>query len=203
MWKYPIYGISIRKDRKERFLKRLGTLRKYVKGIHGVNGITLKPRQGCAPGCKLRRGQIGCFFSHRQIWRRMLAANHPIACVFEDDVTFYAHFPQRVIQAIKYLNRHQPKWDVLYLGRNYKKRKNLKKVGPGLVVPGYSWGMFAYIISHRGARKLLKHKHTQQLRVPCDVLLANLGLQGYLNNFALFPCACGYLTLGSDTNRIR
>jgi len=203
MWSIPIYGISIRPKRKANFLKRIGTLRRHVKVVLGVNGATLKPRHSCAPGVTLTRGQIGCFCSHRQIWKKILKAGHRYACIFEDDVSFRPGFVQRTLQAVTYLSKHKPQWDVIYLGRNPKNRHNKGSAGPGLVVSGESWGMFAYLVSRRGVRKLLAHAKVQKFTCPCDVLLSNLGLQGHLNCYALTPCVCGYQRLGSDTRGIK
>jgi GR25 family glycosyltransferase involved in LPS biosynthesis len=203
MWSIPIYGISIRAKRKAAFLKRIGTLKQHVKAIVGVNGASLKPQHSCAPKIKLKRGQIGCFCSHRQIWKQIIKARHRYASVFEDDVQFKSGFIKKTLNAVRYVSKHYPAWDVIYLGRNYKNRHNKASIGPSLVVAGASWGMFGYLISLRGVKKLLAHSSVQKFTAPCDVLLSKLGLAGYLNSYAISPCICQYLTLGSDTRNIK
>lgn len=185
--KLPVFGISISDRRRQQCEQRI-----QVHKWFGVDGRTLESHP------KLTRGEVGCFMSHRQIWEYMYTENIQTALIIEDDVQFYPGWQIRTERALERL-KDQP-WDMLYVGRNYRKRLNKAFFCRGIARPGPSWGMFGYILHLRGAKKLLAAPEVQHIQTPCDVLLPELK---DLEVYALHPCACTYLTLGSDTQGIK
>ena len=50
-------------------------------------------------GVPMRPGEMGCYLSHRQVWRDFLASDEQLCLVLEDDVTILPEFAQ-VVQSL-------------------------------------------------------------------------------------------------------
>lgn len=50
---------------------------------------------------KLRRGEIGCFLSHRRIWQKMVNESIPQLLILEDDIEMLPNFAQSLQHAMK------------------------------------------------------------------------------------------------------
>lgn len=120
------------------------------------------------------RGMIGCFLSHRRIWQHVVEEHLPAAVVFEDDVRICPDLTGRLQGLLAELPSD---WDVCLLGAFacmnadvepwYMKFYSFmtgggrpspgrtRRVSPGVFVPHRPTGTHAYIVSSRGAKKLL------------------------------------------------
>ena len=108
-----------------------------------------------------------------------------------------------VTNKLEYLNQRHPTWDILLLARSPRLRKNQCIVAPGVVKTGPFFGLFAYVVSRRGALKLLNDNGVKVPCEPVDVVVSNMAVAGTLEVFALSPPACKYRTeLKSDTDGI-
>lgn len=122
----------------------------------------------------LTPGMIGCFLSHRRCWRECVESGGPLI-VFEDDALLAPDFLRRLDVALRELPEG---WDVLLLGAFgcvhpsgvYGPRNIFKLFGwmgggtrpterlrgeAQLHVPWRPYGTHAYVVSRRGAQKLL------------------------------------------------
>jgi glycosyl transferase family 25 len=201
-----IFVINIRPKRKIKCSQHLGVLNRFIRGWVGVNGerLTSDDIKGHNPA--LTRGKIGCFMSHRKIWKKMVAEGIPHALILEDDCLWKnrRQTPLRLKKALQVLNTKHKNWDILLVGRNDSKRENEKLLGSNLAIPSDFWGMFAYIIKLKGAKKLLSKKGTKSFQVPSDVFLSRLGIQKKINLYAMVPCLATYnKKLRSDTRNIK
>ena len=198
-----VYAISIRPERRAAFRTRMPSLSMNTRWV-GVDGRLLDMDKLRAAGMKseLKRGQLGCFLSHRSIWQHMRKRKLRYAWVFEDDARWLMQ-PTKVRQAVNWMNKEHPAWDVLLLGRNPRKKENAERVSDTVVRTGAFWGMFGYIIRGSAVRKLLQDPRTKTMALPCDVLLSRMAQNGELHVFALDPDVISYVdTLRSDTFRI-
>lgn len=87
----------------------------------------------------------------------------------EDDVALWpcARVLKRLHEAAETIQKKREPWDILCLGRSKKKRyENKIRIGPGVVKPADFWGLFAYVITPTGARKLLTFVGEYQGRLP-------------------------------------
>ena len=183
-----------------------------VRTWSGVNGerlnlVTLKKKGLLANEAELTRGQVGCFFSHRLIWRRVADNEIPYALVMEDDAKWargrYPKARALVTKKLEYLNQMYPTWDILLLARSPRLHKDQCRVGTGVVKTGPFWGLFAYVVSRRGALKLLNDNGVKVPCEPVDVVVSDMAVAGTLEVVALSPAACTYRTeLKSDTDGI-
>jgi glycosyl transferase family 25 len=109
------------------------------------------------PAARLTKGEIGCYASHLSVWQRVACGPHPVTLVCEDDIRLPDQF-QAVLAAA--LAAAPAGWDVIRLSAPSKRtlwpvgricdRHRLvhySKIPPLLG---------AYLISQRGARKLLR-----------------------------------------------
>lgn len=114
-------------------------------------------------------GEKGCYASHIQAWRQLLASDAPALVVLEDDVRLTPQFAD-VVNAIAAL---QEPWDMVkLLGRDREKVRSQRPLVPGTALVDYSRvpSMTAgYVVSRAGAAKLLAHR--QPFGRPIDVNL--------------------------------
>lgn len=112
-------------------------------------------------------GEKGCYASHIQAWRQLLASDAPALVVLEDDVRLTPQFAD-VVKAIAAL---QEPWDMVkLLGRDREKVRSQRPLVPGTALVDYSRvpSMTAgYVVSRAGAAKLLAHR--QPFGRPIDV----------------------------------
>ena len=112
-------------------------------------------------------GEKGCYASHIQAWRQLLASDAPALVVLEDDVRLRPQFAD-VVNAIAAL---QEPWDMVkLLGRDREKVRSQRPLVHGTALVDYSRvpSMTAgYVVSRAGAAKLLAHR--QPFGRPIDV----------------------------------
>ena len=113
----------------------------------------------------LTRGGLGCALSHIQLWEHVVHINETIL-VLEDDVRLSPSFQE--MYSILSLPK---KFDLIYLsypdfGRrtNWIKNNKKKKYKVERVL-GDNWGTSAYIVSPKGAKKLLKNVYPLEVQI--------------------------------------
>ncbi|XP_029856746.1 inactive glycosyltransferase 25 family member 3 isoform X3 [Aquila chrysaetos chrysaetos] len=174
-----------RPDRRQRMLASLRELEIAPRVVDAVDGSTLNSSDikvlgvDLLPGYydpfsgrTLTKGEVGCFLSHYNVWKEIVSRGLERSVVFEDDVRFEAAFPARLHRLMEELEGAQQDWDLIYLGR---KQVNVEDEAPvegvrNLVVAGYSYWTLAYVISLRGAQKLLAAKPLSKM-LPVDEFL--------------------------------
>ena len=130
------------------------------------------------------KGTIGCYLSHRSCWEQTLNSNQPYQIFLEDDVLVADNFSQKVATILQEIETDCPdtrngNWDVIFLGALGCVHPNQRKHGlnwiaaimsgglrrpkaelegaPHCHLPLRPLGAHAYILSKRGAQKLLQH----------------------------------------------
>jgi glycosyl transferase family 25 len=110
------------------------------------------------PAPTLTRGEIGCYASHMALWQRIASGQYPaVMLICEDDIELPESF-EHLLAAI--LAGAPEGWDVIRLSA--PSRRPTWPVGP--VCEGHQLVRYskvpsllgAYLVSRRGARKLLK-----------------------------------------------
>jgi glycosyl transferase family 25 len=130
-----------------------------------VEGLTVPPAlrdyffdAGGRPAGTLTRGEIGCYASHLALWRRVASGEYPdVILICEDDIRLPDDFQVLLDTALR---AAPPGWDVIRLSAPSK-----RTIWPVRPICGrhrlvhYSkipTLLGAYLISRRGAEKLLK-----------------------------------------------
>ncbi|KAI1280848.1 Glycosyltransferase 25 family member [Halotydeus destructor] len=101
-------------------------------------------------------GEIGCFLSHYFIWKDMLERNFTKVIVFEDDVQFGRDMKRRFAIAIEEIDLEDV--DLIYIGRKRQGSEDELRIAVHFVEPSYSYWTIGYLITARGAQKLIKAK---------------------------------------------
>lgn len=165
----PIFVISLAraKERREAMRVHLDSLGAAYEIVDAVDGAMLTPadyeprlRQDIMHrkwSRELLPAEIGCYLSHYNLWRRVVAEEMSCALVLEDDVKLSENFSP-VIADVLTLNC---RWDVVHLAA--RRPKDVDVACHGLAGRDYVFGRYkrrllcthAYLISLAGARKLL------------------------------------------------
>jgi GR25 family glycosyltransferase involved in LPS biosynthesis len=158
--------------------ERMKTTRQEFEKIHTTfklfNGVRATPTQiqevsgGCTFLCPAS-SPVGIFLAHRQLWEYMLQTGLSSIAIFEDDVRFTKDIADVLPSAFKEL---PPDWDMVYLGCQTCYSRSLLDLpvcyrkstpfSPHLNRPSCLFGGESYIVSRKGAQKLLekiKHLH--------------------------------------------
>lgn len=118
----------------------------------------------------LRRGEIGCFLSHRRAWQEIVDRKLDAAVILEDDVTFE---PDELRQAIEFLDTCVQPNDYIQF-----QVRELENNDPPLVQAGQHsivqprpviLRTTAQLVTHEAAKRLLEV--TQQIDRPVDTFL--------------------------------
>lgn len=116
----------------------------------------------------MTHGEIGCFLSHYKIWEEIVKNEDGLVMVLEDDVRFEPYFRQKVINLIREANGLKLEWDLIYLGRKrLQDDEEWVKGSKSLVHVSYSYWTLGYLLTLKGARKLLEQNPLENL-IPVD-----------------------------------
>jgi len=181
-----IYMINLarRPDRRKKMLMSLEELGLYANEQDAVDGRTLTKEiveeMGIHPMKDFKdpylerpmtMGEIGCFLSHWNIWKDVVANRLEYVLVLEDDIRFESDFNRKMrnllIEAKELL--WNVKWDLIYIGRKRMSQSEEVRVAgtEHLVWAKYSYWTLAYILRLSGARKLIAGDPFKQM-IPVD-----------------------------------
>ena len=109
-------------------------------------------------------GAVGCSLSHFAAWKALIASDKAATLVFEDDATIPVTLVPRLE---KVLADAPPDWDIIQLQKTRTATNDACKP-----IKGSSWelctslmGTHAYIVSRRGAKRLLEKAYPIELHV--------------------------------------
>ncbi|CAB3226126.1 unnamed protein product [Arctia plantaginis] len=108
----------------------------------------------------MKAGEVGCFLSHYYIWETIVEEQIPITLILEDDIQFVPYFRNRFLQLLREIEELD--WDLVYIGRKILMDDKEEFVTAHTTKPLYSYWTLGYLISERGARKLLDTKAVGQ-----------------------------------------
>ena len=160
----PVYVISLARaaDRRASIVERLNTAGVEYELVDAVDGATLdlKALGNRLVNPSMTNGQIGCFLSHYNLWRRMVAEQIPAAVVLEDDALWDDDFWEVAAK----LPTLEWQWDFINCAypRSIKAETVLCQLSDKRrLVRGKrpAWFMISYAVSLSGAIKLQKHCH--------------------------------------------
>lgn len=185
-----VINLKRRPDRKKHFIETNTTLTDYsfVEAVDGEDNLSsYKTRPGWIDPFQKRdiiATEIACFLSHRNMWQKCVELDEPIYVIEDDaiinverwDEEFYDH-------TIKY-------WDLLYLQRNENEPENTIKVSDRLERPWYPYNTTAYVISPKGARKLLNTNILEEGIIPVDEYIPEQIREASLMALALQEDSC-------------
>ncbi|MDD9884190.1 MAG: glycosyltransferase family 25 protein [Gammaproteobacteria bacterium] len=158
----PVFVISLARapERRAGIVQRLNAAGVSHELVDAVDGLTLDLNAlGDRPvNPAMTQGQVGCFLSHYNLWRRIAAEQIPAAVILEDDAVWEDDFWEVAAK----LPALEWQWDFIncayprpikaetVLCQLSDKRRLVRGKRP-------SWFMISYAVSLSGAGKLLKY----------------------------------------------
>lgn len=188
----PLLAISLERDLRKRELQRklYSFCGLEVEFLNGVLGSTL-PRivetflRPAGFSSELTKGAIGCALSHIRAWEFMIEKNYEHAVILEDDGTpYYGFNPETLI------NDSGSDFDILLINQRMSSLigppAHYKYVGCANVserlhqMPDAQsgWGGDGYILSHNGAKQLLRCISVDGILGHIDGQLSSYGYDG-------------------------
>ncbi|SDX92703.1 Glycosyltransferase involved in LPS biosynthesis, GR25 family [Albimonas donghaensis] len=173
---YPIFVINLERHTARREFMRLqldalGLSPIWIKGVDGKREADMKAAANAfyAP---LSPGEVGCFESHRTVWKRIVEMDVPGAYVLEDDVVVSQDYGRLDLPAARLAGI-----DVLKL--DYHPRDTLcgvagVAIGEGKTMRralGRENSTGSYFVSRAGAEKLLRL--SEAFHWPVDLFMFN------------------------------
>lgn len=145
-------------------LKRLGIAYERVPAVSGkdlsrdeIRRNVARTRARWANGSMYTPGQIGCWFSHTNVYRRMVADNIPAALVLEDDVVLSEDAPRVVAFVEAAIDCQKPQWVLLSdHSRGHAAEVKASDEAPCLERIGYDYCTEAYVITLAAAKEILR-----------------------------------------------
>ena len=122
-------------------------------------------------GRQMTAGEIGCFMSHQELWRKIAAGNQPV-CIMEDDVILTKNFAR----ALSLLENYQ-NYEILRLSGIFNRKWFIWQHFSDLKLVKF-WrdpmGTQCYIIKPEAAKRLLAK--SPLINAPVDDFLGNYAL---------------------------
>ncbi len=122
-----IINLARREDRKSIMLKVLKNLKiENFEFFNAIDGATIDTeelyKQGILLDKDLGRGEIGCFLSHREVWKIAASRHYERILIMEDDIRFNPKYPSisRVMQHVP------PNWDIVHFHSNVERPGRIK-----------------------------------------------------------------------------
>lgn len=137
---------------------------------------------------QLTRGAIGCYLSHMEIYRRVVAGDKPFAIIFEDDV----EIPRTVLRDIhRALDKIPSDWDMFLLGCFCivcNKTQHFSQIQRFFL-------MHAYVVTKEGAKKLLNYLEKIPIEQQVDAAISKLAEKQGINIY------CANAHIAQQNNR--
>ena len=181
-----IYVISLieRKDRMKLFLQQSTEQNIDYKLIEAIDGRELDTDLWIEKydNRLLKKGEIGCYMSHYEIYEKEYDLGINDFIIFEDDCRVVDKYWDRV-EEVK--NNTPDDWDIIMLGTTHvfknKYIKNCKVLYENnfvLKIQGDIYGAHNYIVKRKAVATLIQTKFP--INVPIDIKINNLGLNVYI-----------------------
>ena len=196
-----VINLERRTDRKEYFLKN-NSLEdvEFITAIDGqTENLSMYPTRKDWVDPFLNRpitnAEVACFLSHRKAWQACVDARESVI-VMEDDAIINDTWDEEYYE---YITKY---WEFVYLQRNENEPGKVVYVDKKLERPWYPYNMTAYVLSPKGAKKLLSTDIMKGI-IPVDEYLPELIQSGQFVPVALQKDACNQASLDILASDIR
>ena len=105
---------------------------------------------------KMNKSELGCALSHIDLWKKIANNKDKYCLILEDDIFFTNAFNNKIDKIWNIIKNTDI--DILYLSFSYAERnkKNKNKLKTIIKAEPGIWKSSGYILSKKGAKKLLK-----------------------------------------------
>ena len=126
---------------------------------------------------ELTRGGVGCFLSHLNLWRSILATDKDAALIFEDD----CHMARNTYDIMNH-TQIPVDADIVLLGYFCNK---CDPTPCGVLKVKKFFGLHAYFIRRQGIEKILANPKMKEISKQIDAVLSDMIRENQLNVYAL------------------
>ena len=182
----PVFIISLKEadKRRKKLMNHLSDIQ-FDRNLHildGANGRDLgdeiydfydRKKRLRYFGRDLTSGELGCFLSHKKALEYFLANGARKGLILEDDARLRDDLPQ----IIKRLEPHSEKLEIVrFLGNQkvinspHRKLVQLKDDSWLVRLKSIYGGAYAYLVTRKGARKMLDYLDSHKSAYPIDIL---------------------------------
>lgn len=152
-------------------------------------------------------GMIGCWLSHYNLWKYIVSNKLDNVLILEDDSV-----PTENFKNIDNLLTSVPSdYDLFYLGCDGScdnKNNSLlklyfgenKTVNQDIMIPSFPLATHAYILSHKGAQKLLNNSALEKVGYHIDYYLAKYVYNNNNNNFKVYAVREPFIVQSIEEN---
>ncbi|RKP37444.1 glycosyltransferase family 25-domain-containing protein [Dimargaris cristalligena] len=194
-----VINLSKRTDRRDVITNMMRFLRIPVDFLMASTPATIEFKPPSAVEHKVGDGQVACWRSHMNVYQDVVAKGRPRALILEDDVDVEVELAHLVEQALTHLPEN---WDMYYLGHcssgdhigtMYDVEHGIRKLkGP--------WCTHAYMVSQKGARKLLSLLSKPTAAI--DSMISQLGWDDKISAFSADPLQASQIRRKDDPSDI-
>lgn len=173
-------------------IRQLLSTTAYLKLVQG--GITRDSHE------ELTLGAVGCYASHLEVMRRFLLTNNKYCMIFEDDCVLKRNSAAHISRVFDKLKTNEPDFDMLLLGSLVPPPSDVY-AHPSVQSDEYVriqrfYGMHAYIVSRKGAERILKTGMpiTQQI----DSQVSDLSAADSIKVYLMVPMTAFQVGMSTD-----
>jgi collagen beta-1,O-galactosyltransferase len=162
-------------------------------GMNYLSQMKMRAGEG-----QLTPGMIGCYLSHYGIFQEIVDLSLPYAVIFEDDTMINPNIYKKAIgpAVTEQVGVYPADWDIVLLGHICKRCERVAGFN-NVTRALYFWGTHGYIISQKGAQKMLANRE-QEITMQIDYFMGFLSQQHAIDIFALHPQVAIAANFGSD-----
>lgn len=110
-------------------------------------------------------GAVGCTMSHVGVWKEFLESSHKFCLIFEDDVIVPTNFKEMVLQSSQTLHDLHDEFHVWLIHYGIFVNNKYIPVQDQWVTPTKFYGTGCYLLSRKGAEKLLQHVYPIEMHI--------------------------------------
>jgi len=188
------------------------------KGMYGKHLSDDKVNNNTSKLCSIfcTPSMIGIWLSHYNLWQHIVKHKENNVLILEDDVVPIKDFTNKLKSYWKEIPKD---WDMIYLGchgscdkdslingvlsttfNRYNKNvyKN-KKLSKHIIKPSFPVGFYAYMLSYKGAKKLINHPYFKKAKYHIDWSVAMQMMDN--NNFKAYAITPPLIYPDFDNNK--
>lgn len=129
-------------------------------------------------------GNIGCYLSHLNLWKKINNENIDYALIIEDDIVFCKNFKNELLKSLKTIPNN---WDIIFLGLTRPCGKQINNNIYSILekkCDKNNGGLFAYIVNGKNIKKMIRF-----CDVKIDKMIDHKIRDNYLNmdTFFVYP----------------
>lgn len=145
----------------------------------------------------MTKGGIGCALSHYNVYKKIVDEKINRCLILEDDIRINANFYEALNSVQKELNdSNSNDFDMLFLGYHRSSISHpFSVISKNLYVPTRVYGLFGYIVSYQGAKKLLDTIFPLERQI-------DSAISDYSSNFKIILLAPNSRIIFSDESSI-